>query len=718
MKKICWLCIPLIFSSLLLTQCGQKIGTQVVSEPSKPKVSSRYPETVKIPVVTNYHGTEITDNYRWLENEESPAVIEWTEAQEKLTHSMIDTLPQLQFLIDRFNELWRYDDESIPYEVIDGERVIIWTKKKDDEKWVLNTKENDEAPLVELINPNLWDPTETLSGTSFSRDGKYLSFGTAHGGDENPIYRVMEVASKELLPDTLLGWKQSVSSWLPDNSGFFYSAKPLKGQVPEGEEEYWHSTYFHKLGTPADQDVKVFSHDEVKEYWHSVSISEDGKYIIYNRSLFNKNEVYYRPINSDQDLIPIATGFDAEYSVDFIEDKMLITTDKDAPMYMVYITDISKPQREKWKVFLPENRTDKLSYVTGIAGNIYAVYEHNVYTQIKIYDLKGKPIRELKLPTIGSASVSGYWSKPDIWVGFSSFMYPSTTFMYDFEEDSLVLYRKYPVEIDVDNFMARQIWYQSKDGTPISMFLVHRKDLTRDGNNPTLLTGYGGFNISIRPGFSTTKVVWLEAGGMVAIPNLRGGGEYGRKWHEAGMLEKKQNVFDDFIAAAEWLINNNYTNPKKLAVSGGSNGGLLVGAFAVQKPELCRAVLCAVPLLDMVNYHKFGLANIWAEEYGSSDDPEQFKYLYRYSPYHNVKDGSKYPAMLITGSENDARVDPLHARKMVARLQEANPTGQPILLLVRKASGHGGGTTLSEQIRQTAEEYAFLMSRLGMQALK
>lgn len=675
-----------------------------------------YPETAKIAVRDTLHGVEIIDNYRWLENAENPEVVAWTKEQESLTHSILDTLPQREFLIKRFNELLRYDDEDVPDKVLDGERIFLWTKKKDEEKWVYNTRAREDAELEELINPNLWDPTETLADVVPSRDGKYVAFGKAHGGDENPIYLVMVVETGEILPDSLLGWKQRVSSWLPENSGFYYTANPLKGEVPEGEENYWQSVYFHKLGTPPSEDKKIFFHNTVKEYWHDAAVTEDGKYVVFYRSIYNQNEVYFKRVGSDEPLIPITTSFDAQYSVDIIEGKILIRTDKDAPLYKVYITDVDKPDQQYWREFIPEDSNDMLQYIACIAGHVYAVYQHNAYTRVKIFTLEGKYLRELSFPTIGTANLTGYWSQPDVWVKFSSFTYPSTIYRYDFGNDSLILYRKYPVEIDVSNFTTEQVWYKSKDGTPISMFLVHHKDLKKDGNNPTLLTAYGGFNISITPRFSTSKVVWLEAGGMVAIPNLRGGGEYGQEWHKAGMLEKKQNVFDDFIAAAEWLIDNGYTNPDKLAISGGSNGGLLVGAATVQRPELFKVVDCAVPLLDMIRYHKFGYANVWAEEYGSSDNPEQFKYLYRYSPYHNVINGVKYPAMIITGSENDARVDPLHARKMVARLQEANPHGEPILLLVQKASGHHGGTTLSVRIEQQAQTLAFLMQQLGMNA--
>jgi prolyl oligopeptidase len=673
-----------------------------------------YPKTPKIPVVNTYHGVEITDNYRWLENADDPEVMAWTQAQEELTHSLLDTMPQVAWLAERFNELWRYDDQSVPRRVLDGDRLFLWTKKADEEKWVYNTRANENAPLQVLLDPNRWDPEETIGGVVPSRNGEYVAYGVAHGGDENPVFRVMVTETGELLPDSLRGWKQSVTAWLPDHSGFYYSAKPLKGEVPEGEEYYWPSAYLHKLGTPAAEDRKVFWDDERKEYWHTVTISEDGRYEIYDRSLFNTNEVYFRPTGSTEHLIPLATGFDAQYRVNFIGDTILIYTDLDAPRYRVFAADVDHPQRENWREFIPEDAQDKLSAIVPAAGHLYAVYMHNAHTRIKIYDLEGDDLRDVKLPTLGTASVSGHWSQPEVWVSFSGFTYPSTTFKYDFNRDTLILYHKYPVAVDVENYTAEQVWYQSRDTTPVSMFLVHRKNLERNGDNPTLLTGYGGFNIPIVPRFSTTYLAWLEAGGMVAVPNLRGGGEYGQEWHQAGMREKKQNVFDDFIAAAEWLINNDYTRPEKLAVYGGSNGGLLVGAFTVQRPDLCRAVYCAVPLLDMVNYHTFGLANIWAEEYGSSDDPDQFKYLYAYSPYHGVVDGTDYPAMLITGSENDARVDPLHALKMTARLQEADPNGNPILLLIRKASGHGGGTTLSVQIQQRAEAFGFLMNRSGM----
>ena len=676
-----------------------------------------YPETKKVKVVDTVHGVKIADDYQWLENGKDPKVQAWTAEEEKLTRSILDPLPQRPWLAARFNKLWRYDDESTPRRVLAGDRLFFSTKKAADEHWVFCTKEKEGAATVELLNPNKWGLKDTLDFTVQSRDGKYVAYGRAQGGDENPITHVLEVAAMKDLPDSLKGWKQDVTAWLADSSGFYYSANPLRGEVKEGDEFYWSAAYFHKLGTPASEDRKVFSDDKVKERFHTVDVSEDGKYEFFYKSLFDKNEVYFRKAGSQDPLVPIATGFDAEYGVDEIEGKLFITTDSGAPLYRVFVTDVEKPARENWKIFIPETK-DKLEGIGGVAGHIYAGYTHNAYNLVKIYNLDGTYLRDLPFPTVGMGGVFGHWSQPEVWVYFTSFTYLPTTFKYDLEKNDLKLYHRPPIDVDVSNYTSEQVWYPSKDGTKISMFLVHRKDMKRDGTNPVFLTGYGGFNISLLPHFSTVDVVWVEAGGVVAIPNLRGGGEYGQEWHHAGWQDKKQNVFDDFLAAAQWLVDNKYTTPERLAIGGGSNGGLLMGAALVQRPDLFKAVLCEVPLLDMVRYHKFGLANIWSEEYGSAEDAAQFKYLYAYSPYHHVKEGTKYPATLIVGSENDARVDPMHARKMVARLQEADKGGGPILLLVQKASGHGGGTTIATQIEQYADGFGFLMGQLGMKEPK
>lgn len=679
-----------------------------------PKLS--YPPGLKADVVDTIFGTPVPDPYRPLENYQNPPVQAWLKDEEKISRGILDKFPQRRGLTKRLTELRRYDDESTPSPVLYGDRLFYSAIKKDWERWAFYTKVDEKAAGVQLLDPNQWG-LNTLDWTEPSRDGKYLAYGVSDAGKEDPRIKIMEVATGKLLPDSLRGRRQGGISWLPDNSGFYYTCNPFKGEVPDGEEEYWDAVYFHKLGEPAANDKKVFYHDKVKEYSHYAYLSEDGKYVFFARGVFYKNEVYFRKLDGPDTLVPITTDLDAQYSVNEIDGKLIIWTDKDTPKGKAFVTEVDRPGKENWRVLIPETE-DKLEYISNVAGNLYAVYTHNAYTLIKIFTRDGKYVRDLPLPTLGSASVWGFWSKPDVWVYFTSFTYPGTTFKYDLERNELVLFHKPPVAIDSTLYNTEQVWYESKDGTKISMFLVHKKDQKKDGRRPVYLTGYGGFNIGMDPYFSSGYAVWLEAGGIVAIPNLRGGGEYGQEWHKAGMFGKKQNVFDDFISAAEWLIANKYTNPNRLAIGGGSNGGLLMGAVLTQRPDLFCAVYCGVPLLDMIRYHKFGYANIWAEEYGSADNPGQFPYLLKYSPYHNVRAGSKYPAVLFVASDNDARCYPLHAMKMAARMQEADPHGKPILLIVQKASGHGGGTKLSESIDQQVDIWSFLMDNIGLMPRK
>jgi prolyl oligopeptidase len=688
------------------------LATSVVTAGSMNNPVIQYPPGLKSDVVDTIFGIPVPDPYRPLEDYQDGGVQAWLAAEEKISRDFLDRLPQRKGLTERLTELRRYDDESTPNPVLYGDRLFYSGIKKDWERWAFYTKADEKSNGVLLLDPNQWGEN-TLEGTVPSPDGKYLAYGVSEPGKEDPRIKIMEVATGKLLADSLRGRRQGGISWRPDNSGFYYTSNPFKGEVPEGEEEYWDAVYFHQLGAPAADDKKIFYHDQVKEYSHYVYLSEDGKYVFYYRGIFYKNEVYFRKLEGPDILIPIVTDFDAQYSVSEIEGMLIIQTDKDAPKGIVYVTDADQPARENWHVLIPESE-DKLEYISAVAGNLYAVYTHNAHTLIKIFTRDGKYVRDMHLPTLGSASVWGYWSKPDVWVHFTSFTYPGTTFKYDLARNELVLFHKPPIQVDSTLYNTEQVWYESRDGTKVPMFLVHKKNQPRDGRQAVYLTGYGGFNISEEPYFSSGYTTWLEAGGVVAIPNLRGGGEFGQAWHKAGMFEKKQNVFDDFIAAAEWLIKNQYTSPDRLAISGGSNGGLLMGAALTQRPDLFRAVLCSVPLLDMIRYQKFGYANIWAEEYGSADNPEQFPYLLKYSPYHNVRPGVKYPSVLFIASDNDARCYPLHAMKMAARLQEADPRGRPILLLVQKKSGHGGGTTISESIGQQVDNLAYLMDNVGL----
>jgi len=674
-----------------------------------------YPETAKIPVADNYHGTEIVDNYRWLEAADDPAVREWVAAQEAFTNAFLDTLPQVDYLVNRFEDLWRYDERSVPWHVVEGERLFYLRNNADDEKSVLMTQTNPDAAPRVLIDPNTWPAEETMHGTVASRDGKYLAYGVAHGGDENPVVQILDIETGELLPDTLNGWQQEVCAWLPENEGFYYSANPLPGEVPEGEEWYWGRIWLHKLGTPASEDIIVFSDDKTKELWHWADVSEDGKYVEFIKGTYYGQEIYYKKVGQKGDPKPLVTGMQDEYSALFVENQIIIGTNEGAPRGMIYITKANKPKRKHWKVLIPEHTTDKIERIDAIAGNLYVTYMHNASTRIAVYDLKGNHLKDIELPLLGKAGVDGLWSRPEVYVHFSSFTYPRSFFKYDFETNSLDLLFRIPVKVNVDQYDVEQVWYPSADGTKISMFLVYRKDMVKDGSNPTLLYGYGGFNISETPYYSSTNLVWCEQGGIYALANLRGGGEYGEEWHVAGMLEQKQNVFDDFIAAAEYLIEEGYSSKEHLVISGGSNGGLLTGAALVQRPELFAGVESAVPLLDMLRYHTNKYANVWAEEYGSSDDPQQFLFLRAYSPYHNIPEGAVFPPTLIWASENDARVDPYHSRKMIAQLQAVGKGG-PFFYLERKVSGHGGGTTLTTKMRQTAQTRAFLMHCAGMDA--
>jgi len=677
-------------------------------------VALDFPPTPQRPVADIIHGTVVIDPYRWLENMNAPEVQEWITSQETFTHTTLKDMPQQKWLKEQFNVLWRYDDATIPKPVYTGTRVFYYTQKKDQNHRVYCTKADKNAPEEVLIDPNTWPIGDTLEFAEPSRDGTYVAFGKAQGGDESPILYVMHVPTQKILPDTVLGWRQYMTDWLPDGSGFYYNANPLKGTVPDGDETYWDTVYLHTLGTLSTEDKKIWSSATVKEHYNWVSISEDGLYEIFGKGIFYAQEYYIRKTGDPNQPKAFITGFDASYSCFIVSGKLYITTNSGAPRWKVYVTDAEKPGKENWKEFLPESN-DVLESFKAIDGVMYATYSHNAYTVIKAYRPDGTFIKNVTLPAVGTASISGWWSKPGAKITFSALSVQSTTYSYDLKNDTLTVIKKPGVKLDTRDLVTEQVWYTSKDGTKIPMFLLYDKKMKRTGANPVFLSGYGGFNSPATSEFSSLKYLWVQAGGIIALPCIRGGSEFGEQWHIDGMLDKKQNVFDDFIAAAEWLIAQKYTSPAHLAIEGGSNGGLLVGAMMVQRPELFKAVLCEVPLLDMVRYHKFGYANIWAEEYGSAEDPVQFAYILKYSPYHNIKEKTKYPAILFSASANDARTAPLHAMKMTAALQKASISENPIMLLVNKSSGHGGGSTLEQQIDQFSFEYGFLMYELGMQ---
>ena len=688
----------------ILLACTPK--TKQTSQPT-PQETSLVFRSDHVDVV---HGVEVSDPYQWMENKEDEKRSRWVAERNEAFFAYVDKLSITETLKNRFLSLWRYDDRRAPEPCLNNpDRQIIWTKNKEDEKFHILLKEGDSEKV--LLNPNEWELTQSLSGFYPSPDCALFAYGIANAGDENPVISVMKDDGTRL-PDTVQGWKQRSVSWLHDNSGFYYSSWPTK---EEGlDPNYYHRARFHVLGTQGDQDTVILKDDDTKEFFHGVGVSEDGRYLVQGRYSFNTSKIWIKDRESDADFVEMMPEMDANYEVYVAGQQLFILTDWDAPRYRIMTTTIDKPQREHWTEFVPQGE-DIIRSMHAISGHVFVNFQHNASTLIKQYSPDGSFVRDASLPGVGSASISGLWKGGDIFISYASFAHPKTTYTYDMDSGNLKKYKDSPIDIDTSNMETKQVFYPSKDGTMVSMSLMYPKD--RDGEIPFLLTGYGGFNVSLLPRFSTLYAVWLEAGGGLAIPNLRGGGEYGQEWHKAGMREHKQNVFDDFIAAAEYLVAEKYTKSSSLAISGGSNGGLLVSAVSVQRPDLFRAVLCSVPLTDMVRYHRFGLANIWSEEYGNADDPMMFPFLHAYSPYHNMKEGVDYPSMLIVGAANDARTDPIHALKFAAQARfydrdHGNET--PIFLNVRTDAGHQGGVGLETQAKQYAQSYSYLMDQVGL----
>lgn len=672
-----------------------------------------YPETKKVEVTDVLHGTEIKDNYRWLEDSKDPEVLAWDKAQNDFTESFLSKILFKEKLKYRLLGFMKIDEMDIPEKVLNGERILQYKKKADEEKWVLYTQKDENSPIEVLIDPNKWAEEETLSYYKASRDGELLCYGVAKGGDEAPVLKVMEIESRKVLEDEVKGWRQHIYDWDPDGEGFYYVALPLKGEVPEGEEYYWQSVYYHKLGTDKREDEKLYYDTEVKENWYWVYHSEDGRYLIVGKGKFYKNCIYFKKKDEDE-LTVLEDSFEAQFYPIFYDGKIFILTDKEAPNKKIYVTNTDNCGKENWREIIPEKEF-KIEDFKIINGLLYVTYLKNAFSLIQIYDIDGNYIQNVCVTEASTAGVWGRQKDSAVWLWLSSFTIPSAIYKYDFNGNRAKQFFMPHINFKFYDYETEQVWFDSKDGTKVSMFIIKKTGSKPDKNTPCFMYAYGGFNISITPTFKSEYAVWLEAGGIVAVPNLRGGGEYGEEWHKAGMFENKQNVFDDYISAAEWMIEKGYTCREKLVMTGGSNGGLLTGAMITQRPDLMKAIYCGVPLLDMIRYHKSMIANIWKEEYGSAEDAEQFKYILKYSPYHNVRPGTKYPAIIVTAGINDARVDPYHARKFTAALRDANSSDAPILLQVQQSSGHGGGTQLSIIAGQSADKIAFLMDQVGME---
>ena len=682
------------------------------------KKAYTYPEARKADVVEDYHGVKVADPYRWMEDTGSEETQAWIEAQNQLTNEYLGTITERDALRKRLTELWNYERISAPSKI--GDKYIYSRNDGLQNQSVLYITDTIADPGKVFFDPNKLseDGTAALSGSSFTDDGKLWAYGVAKSGSDRTEWRIMNVETGEHLADTLRPNRQGGISWLKDNSGFFYSRFP---DAEEGAElksqNFFQKMYFHKLGTPQSEDKVVYERPDNKEYFVGGEISEDGNWhvITVGKGTLRMNMVYFRDLTkADAPIMPLITDLSASYN--FLGNDgpvFYFQTDKDAPLGKIVSVDVSA-EKPVWKAIVPEGK-ETLRGVS-LKGNQFVLnYLKDAYTQIRIVDTSGKFVRNVELPGIGSAGgFGGKRKETETFYSYSSYNAPPTIYRYDMTTGKSELYRRAPVKFDPDQFEVKQVFYTSKDGTRIPMFITHKKDIKLDGTNPTLLYGYGGFNIPMTPGFSVARVPWLEMGGVYAVANLRGGSEYGKEWWAAGAKLNKQNVFDDFIAAGEWLIANKYTSNKKLAIQGGSNGGLLVGATLNQRPDLFGAALPAVGVMDMVRFTKFTIGWAWTSDYGSPDNKEEFNALYAYSPLHNVKAGAKYPPTLVTTADTDDRVFPAHSFKYAAALQAAQAGDAPVLIRIETKAGHGAGKPTTKQIEEQVDIYGFLVKSLEM----
>lgn len=706
MRRKVYFILPLIIAIAVLFSCSEG--------PSSDRPN--YPVSKIVDVVDTLHGVAVPDPYRWLEDTDDPDVQTWTDAQNLLTRSYLDKIPDRARILSRLEETWNYPTQTLLKKCKD--RYFILKNKGLQNHYVLYTRRNLDGVETVVIDPNAWseDGTSAMDWWVPSDDGSFIAYGKSESGAERGILHIKNVLTGKELADTIPHTRYPNVSWLKDNSGFFYTRFPAPGTVPDGDENYYDKTYFHKLGDDWANDKLYYSRADIKELGYGCQLSTDDRYLILYDYFGSSrtNEVRFIDLKTNSKPVEVVSGFHDYYEGIAIGNMLYIRTNEDAPNYRIIAVDLRKPAHKYWKEIVPETE-DLLESYDIINNTLIVKYLHNAYTQVKTFNLLGIPLNEIELPTLGTVyGFSGRWDNDEMYLNFTSFIYPTTHYRYDFETNKLSEFYRYPVKVNTDGYETKQIWYNSKDGTRVSMFIVHKAGLALDGTNPAYLYGYGGFTSNMKPYFSSSRFIWLENGGVFCLPNLRGGAEYGEKWHKGGILENKQNTFDDYISAAKWLIDNGYTSPEKLAISGGSNGGLLVGAVAVQRPDLFKAVLCGAPLLDMLRYHNFLMARYWVSEYGSSDDPEQFKYIYAYSPYHNVKQDVAYPAMLFRAGESDSRVHPLHARKMTAALQTATSSDAPILIYVERKTGHGQGMPTNMRLQEAADDYAFLFWQLSM----
>jgi prolyl oligopeptidase len=678
-----------------------------------------YPVTKKVDQADNYHGTTIADPYRWLEDANSAETQAWVEAENKVTQAYLAQIPQRDAIRQRLTRLWNYERYSVPYK--EGGRYFYSRNDGLQNQSVLYTmKSLSDTPRM-LLDPNKLaaDGTVALSGVEVSPDGKLLAYGTAASGSDWNEWKVRDIETGQDLSDHIKWVKFSQTAWTKDGKGFFYSRYDEPNESTKlAAVNYFQKLYYHKVGTTQDADKLVYDRPDQKEWGFGARTSDDGRYLVITatKGTAHKYRIFYKDLSkADSPVVPLVDNFDAAYEfIDNVGPVFYFATDRNAPRQRIVAIDTRKPQEANWKQVVPES-ADTLVSAHMINNQIVASYLKDARSVVKVYDRDGKAVREIALPGIGS--VGGFGGKrgeSETFFSFTGFTTPTTIYRLDMKSGKSSVFRQPKVEFNPADYETRQVFFASRDGTKVPMFIVSKKGIKLDGSNPTYLYGYGGFNISMTPGFSPANLAWMEMGGVYAVANLRGGGEYGEAWHEAGTKLKKQNVFDDFIGAAEWLVANKVTSPAKLAIGGGSNGGLLVGAAMTQRPELFGAAIPQVGVMDMLRFHKFTIGWAWTSDYGSSENPDEFKALVKYSPLHNLKPGTCYPATMITTADHDDRVVPAHSFKFAATAQAAQSGSAPVIIRIDTKAGHGAGKPTAKQIDEVTDRWGFLTKALKM----
>lgn len=697
-----------IGAAVVAASCNDK-KTEVVQE------KLNYPKTEKVNQTDDYFGTKIEDPYRWLENDTAENTMRWVEEQRKVTEGYLSKIPFRKQLAKRIEELINFPKYSSPFKI--GEYTFFYKNDGLQNQSVLYFQKGKEEPKV-FLDPNTLSPdgTAAMNLMGFSNDNKYVAYAINQSGSDWETIYVMEIETQKKLNDKLEWVKFSGAAWKGD--GFYYSRydAPVKGKEFSNVNEY-HKVYYHKLGDDQSKDELVYEDKQHPLLYLNASVTEDERFLIlYTSAGTSGTELFCKDLSKPQSKFTLLfKGFDFDYSViDNVGDQLLVKTNDGAPNQQVVLVDPKNPDKNNWKTIIAE-KPELMESASTCGKKLFISYLKDVATHVYQHDLSGKLEHEIALPGLGTAEGFGGKSEDkEFYYTYTSFVYPTSIFKYDIATGKSELFRKLDIKFDVNQYESKQVFYTSKDGTKVPMFIVSRKDLKLDGNNPTLLYAYGGFNVSINPSFSAARIAFLEQGGVFVVANIRGGGEYGETWHKAGMLDKKQNVFDDFIAAAEYLIKEKYTSSERLAIQGGSNGGLLIGACMTQRPDLFKVCLPAVGVLDMLRYHKFTVGWGWAVEYGSSDSSSQFKYLIKYSPLHNIKNVS-YPATMITTADHDDRVVPAHSFKFAATLQEKNTGPNPMLIRIDSKAGHGAGKPTAKVIEEQADIYAFLFYNMGVE---